>query len=335
MINNILIVGPSWVGDMVMAQCLFKLLKRRNPDVVIDVLAPAWSFSLLRVMPEIRNGIIMPMAHGELRLKERYKIGKQLRANKYDQAIVLPNSFKSALIPFFAKIPIRTGWSREGRLLILNDVRRLDKKRYPLMIEQYLALGLPENEQLQKPYPLPELKVTPEFQKQTFDKFKIDLSKPTLALCPGAEFGPAKRWPEDHFAEVASKKLADGWNVLLLGSQKDRVVTDQIDKITDNRCINLSGTTNLDEAIALLSGSKMVISNDSGLMHIAAALDRKLIALYGPTSDLFTPPLNKDAKVIKLNLDCQPCFQRECPLVHHKCMKELAPALVLSQLGED
>lgn len=322
--NKILIVGPAWVGDMVMAQCLFKLLKQRQPDVIIDVLAPAWSLPLLARMPEISSAMIMPIGHGQLALRERYKIGKNLRAKKYTQAIVLPNSFKSALIPFFARIPIRTGWRGEMRYGILNDVRYLDKSRYPLMIEQFMALALSPKENLPSEYPLPELRAFP----------KESTSQPVLALCPGAEFGPAKRWPEEYYADIANAKLNEGWAVWIFGSQKDNTVAERIMALTQERCVNYAGKTKLEEAIDLLAIATVVVSNDSGLMHIAAALHKPLVALYGPTSPGFTPPLNTGAKILSLQLECQPCFQRECPLKHHNCMRELHPEMVLNAIKQ-
>ncbi|MDR3490606.1 MAG: lipopolysaccharide heptosyltransferase II [Gammaproteobacteria bacterium] len=333
--NKILIVGPAWVGDMVMAQSLFKLLKQRHPQLLIDVLAPAWSLPLLERMPEVTIGIVMPLGHGQLDLKVRYNLGKSLRAAQYDQAIVLPNSFKSALIPYWANIPRRTGWRGEARWLVLNDLRKLNKKQYPLMIEQFMALGLSDGEALPADYPLPELISTAKTQDSVLAKYQMQRhERPVLALCPGAEFGPAKRWPENYYAQVANAKIAEGWDIWLLGSPKDAVVSESIMQETQQKCINFTGRTSLVEAVDLLSLSSAVVSNDSGLMHIAAAVRKPLVALYGPTSPAFTPPLHKQAKILQLSLDCQPCFQRECPLVHHRCMRELHPQQVLTALSE-
>lgn len=335
MSNKILIIGPAWVGDMVMAQSLFKLLKSNHPDAEIDVLAPAWSLPLLSRMPEVSAAIVMPLGHGQLELRKRYEIGKSLREKKYNQAIVLPNSFKSALIPFFAKIPKRTGWKRELRSLILNDSRRLDKKRYPLMIEQFMALGLAPKAALPTKHPLPSLNISSETQLQALNKYQLSFPEQrVLAICPGAEFGPAKRWPENYYADVANQKLNEGWDVWIFGSPKDAVVADVIMSQTQNRCVNFTGKTRLEEAVDLLALASAVVSNDSGLMHIAAALNRPLVAVYGPTSAGFTPPLNADAKVITKKIECQPCFQRECPLQHHRCMKELTPKLVIDTLTQ-
>jgi heptosyltransferase-2 len=334
MMNKILIVGPSWVGDMVMAQSLFKLLKQQNPSVVIDVLAPAWTFSLLTRMPEVSNAIELPIGHGELKLMTRYRIAKQLRTRGYDQAIVLPNTFKSALVPWLAGIPLRTGWLREGRALLLNDGRRLDKKRYPLMVEQLLALGLPRDTPLPVPYPYPAFNITKADQDAALAKHQpIWRGKPILALCAGAEFGPSKRWPEEYYAQVANQKMAEGWDVWLFGSPKDRPVTEKVNELTQNRCENLSGRLVLAESIDLLSLVSGMVTNDSGLMHVACALNKPVVAIYGSTSPAFTPPLSSRAVVERLHLDCQPCFQRTCPLQHHRCMRDLTADRVLAAMS--
>ena len=243
MSHKILIIGPAWVGDMVMAQSLFKLLKQRDASLTIDVIAPAWTFSLLSRMPEVSQAIEMPMTHGELKLRARYQLAKQLRARGYDQVIVLPNSFKSALIPWLAGIPEkRTGWLGEFRDRLLNDIRHPDKQRYPLMIEQFMALGLPAKAPLPVQYPYPEFHIDPAAQEEVLAKHKpLWQNRPVLALCAGAEFGPSKRWPEEYFAQVANQKIAEGWDVWLFGSYKDRPVTDKIMQLTDNRCENISG----------------------------------------------------------------------------------------------
>lgn len=327
--KKILIVGPSWVGDMVMAQGLFKLIKANYPDAILDVLAPAWTFSVLGAMPEVSNAIEMPIGHGELKLRERFRIGRKLRSAQYDQAIVLPNSLKSALIPFFAGIPLRTGWLGEARYFLLNDYRKLDERRYPLMIEQYLALGLPKDAALPQPYPYPAFYVSKEAQDAAVTKYQPRMSGGNiLALGAGAEFGPSKRWPLEYFAELANRKLDEGYDVWLFGSPKDRPITDKMMELTNQRCENLAGRLQLSETIALLSLVSGAVTNDSGLMHMAAALKKPLIAVYGSTSPRFTPPLSEQAVVLQLNLECQPCFKRECPLKHHRCMRDITPERV-------
>ena len=333
-----LIVGPSWVGDMVMAQTLFTTLKQQDKDAVIDVLAPAWSAPLLERMPEVNRGLDMPLGHGKLEIGVRRQLGKSLSANNYDQAIVLPNSLKSALVPFFAGIPKRTGWKGEMRYGLLNDIRKLDKEHYPLMIERFIALACEKGATLPAQLPSPALKANPENRDNARKRLSLTHTLPILALCPGAEFGPAKRWPERHYAEVARQKLQEGWQVWLFGSAKDKPGNEDIVSLLPENLRasvhNIAGETSLAEAIDLLSCADAVVSNDSGLMHIAAALGRNLVVVYGSTSPGFTPPLNRNHKVLRLGLDCSPCFKRECPLEHLDCLNNLEPKLALDALAE-
>lgn len=333
---NILIIGPSWVGDMVMAQTLFVCLKRQHPDCQIDVLAPEWSRPLLERMPEVRAALSFPLGHGAFELATRRRIGQELRG-RYDQAILLPNSLKSALVPYFAGIPQRTGWRGEMRFGLLNDIRTLDKARYPLMIERFMALAYPPGAELPKPYPEPRLAIDPASRDVALERFGLTLDRPVLALCPGAEFGEAKRWPAEHYAAVADARLRQGWQVWLFGSQKDAPGGEEIREwVTpgfEEDVYNLAGRTSLAEAIDLLSCASAVISNDSGLMHVAAALDRPLVAVYGSTSPGFTPPLASQVEVVRLGLECSPCFDRTCRFGHYDCLRLLQPSLVQEALG--
>lgn len=323
---------------MVMAQVLFILLKQHDPDVIIDVLVPAWSGPILERMPEVNQAIDMPVGHGRLGLAERRQLGHSLRPTKYDQAILLPNSLKSALIPWFAKIPLRTGWKGEMRYGLLNDVRILDKQHYPLMIQRFAALAYPNGAVLPNKLPFPALQIQQDGLGALRGKFCLQSQRKILALCPGAEFGPAKRWPEQHYAAVAEQKINEGWQVWLLGSAKDEIVADSIIKLLPQAqqayALNLAGITQLAEAIDLLSAADAVVSNDSGLMHIAAALNRPLAVVYGSTSPKFTPPLSDDVAVHSVPVDCGPCFKRECPLGHLKCLNELEPQRVIESLAK-
>lgn len=334
---RILIVGPAWVGDMVMSQSLFICLKREHPDCSIDVLAPRWSLPLLERMPEVTDAIEMPVGHGVLDIGTRRHLGRFLRGRKYDQAILLPNSFKSGLIPFWSRIPRRTGWRGEMRYGLLNDLRKLDKARYPLMVERFAALAYPDGAALPENLPWPAMEANPEQSAALRKAFGLTEDKPLLALCPGAEFGPSKRWPEKYYAEVARDRIAGGWRVALFGSINDRPVTDAIvDALPGedrSQCLNLAGETRLGEAIDLLACADAVVSNDSGLMHIAAALHRPLVVVYGSTSPAFTPPLSDAVETLSIPVDCGPCFQRECPLGHLKCLADLTPDRVLAALA--
>ena len=329
---KILVVGPSWVGDMVMAQSLFMSLKQANTACQIDVLAPKWSFPLLERMPEVSKALSMPLTHGQFGFFDRVKLGKRLRAAQYDQVIILPNSWKSALAPFFAHIPLRTGNVGEMRYGLLNDARKLDKQALTMTVQRFVALGLPASHSQPPEYAIPTLKIDTTQLQQVDEKFQLDRSKKTLVLCPGAEYGEAKRWPINHFAVIAQQKIADGWSVWIFGSQKDQAVAAKINQLAGGQCQDFSGKTSLGEAIDMMSLAEVVVSNDSGLMHVAAALNKKLVAIYGSSDPKFTPPLNADAKVITLGLECSPCFKRECPLEHTRCLTDILPQQILTHI---
>lgn len=334
---NILVVGPSWVGDMVMAQTLFICLKQQHPDCNIDVLAPDWSRPLLERMPEVRQALGFPLGHGVFDLSTRRKIGKQLKG-QYDQAILLPNSLKSALTPFFAGIPKRTGWKGEMRYGLLNDLRILDKERYPLMIERFMALAYAKNTELPQPYPRPNLVVENDSREAALQAFGLNTNHPVLALCPGAEFGEAKRWPAAHYAAVAEHKIREGWQVWIFGSAKDRPGGDEIRQALipglREEVTNLAGETSMAQAIDLMSCATAAVSNDSGLMHVAAALAVPLVAVYGSTSPQFTPPLAEQVAIVRTSIDCSPCFDRTCRFGHYDCLRLLQPQLVLDALDQ-
>ncbi|AJE16931.1 lipopolysaccharide heptosyltransferase II [Pseudomonas sp. S5(2021)] len=332
---NILIIGPSWVGDMVMAQTLFICLKHQHPSCNIDVLAPEWSRPILERMPEVRQALSFPVGHGVLDLATRRRVAQGLRG-QYQQAILLPNSLKSALVPFLAGIPKRTGWKGEMRYGLLNDLRKLDKARYPLMIERFMALAFEPDAALPQPYPHPQLRIETHSRDQALARFGLSLDRPVLALCPGAEFGESKRWPAAHFAEVAERKIREGWQVWLFGSKNDHLVgQDIVQRLIPGlreEVVNLAGETSLAEAIDLLSCADAVVSNDSGLMHVSAALGRPLVAVYGSTSPAFTPPLSDRVETVRLGLECSPCFDRTCRFGHNNCMRELLPEQVVEAL---
>ena len=333
--QKILVVGPAWIGDMVMAHGLLQILKQRDPHSIIDVLAPQWSLPLLDRMPEVHTTLTMPIGHGALRVRERYGLARHLRSKDYDEAIVLPNSFKSALIPWFAGIKKRTGWLGECRWGLLHHPRSLNKKALPLMVQRFVALGLPPYDPLPTPLPTPRLTIQPQQVEQVLRRYDLHpQEKPVLALCPGAEFGPAKRWPTAHYATVAKAKLAQGWQVWIFGSKKDQPIAHAIQTLLQNKAVDLTGRTTLGDAIDLMSVTQQVVTNDSGLMHMAAALSRPLVAVYGSTSPTFTPPLNGQARIVSLGLPCSPCFKRECPLGHFQCMTALTPTTVLQALEE-
>lgn len=321
--DSILLVGPSWVGDMVMAQSLFQLLKAEEPARVLDVLAPAWSLPIVARMPEIRDGIASDTGHGEVGLGKRRLIARQLREKNYQRAIVMPRSFKSALIPWFAGIPVRTGFRGESRYWLINDVRELNRDVLNQTVKRFAALGVNAGEPLPD-IPNPALRVSQKRQQELVALLSLDTARPVIAMMPGAEYGPAKCWPLEYFAELAAKLDDSGFAVWVMGSDKDRASSDVIAK--NGHAINLCGKTALVDVIDLVALCQQVVSNDSGLMHVAAAVGVHVHGIYGSSSPLFTPPLTDRRDIHTLNLDCSPCFERHCPLGHLRCLKEIRPA---------
>jgi heptosyltransferase-2 len=316
-----------------MAQSLLKTLKQRHPQVSIDVAAPMWSEALLYRMPEVNQAIPLPLKHGQLGLGSRYRLGKSLQSHGYQQAILLPNSFKSALLPFWAKIPQRTGFLGECRWGLVNDLRVLDKTRLTMTVQRFIALGLERDAVLPPPIINPTLHVQPDQVAAALHRHDLERPcNPVLGLCPGAEYGPAKRWPADYFLHTAKTLNKAGWSVWIFGSQKDMAVGHWI--ASRSGSVDLTGKTTLAEAVDLLSLTDGVVSNDSGLMHIAAALKRNLVAIYGSSDPASTPPLSPQATTLSLQVDCSPCFQRHCPLTHLKCLRDLLPERVLAVIEQ-
>jgi lipopolysaccharide heptosyltransferase II len=332
-VPKILIVAPNWIGDTLLAQPLFARLHKKLSGVVIDALAPSWTAPVLRRMPEINEVIDSPFDHGDLKLAARWRLGRALRARAYDEAFVLPNTFKSALIPFFAEIPLRSGFVGESRYGFLNLVHKLDEKHLPLMAERYAQLAEKPGAPPGRPLPEVGLRIDETNLAITLGRLALSRAKPVVAFCPGAEYGPAKRWPARHFAALARKLAAQGRAIWLFGSEKDREIGDEIARSSEGAATNLCGKTDLASAIDLLSLAEVVVSNDSGLMHVAAGVGRQVVALYGSSSPEHTPPLSRLARVVKTGIECSPCYQRECPLGHFKCMNDLTPERVLEEIA--
>ena len=327
-----LIVAPAWIGDAVMAQALFVRLQAHTPGLQIDALAPRWVAPVLERMPQIARIIDNPFAHGQLALVARYRLGRSLAQAGYQRAYLLPNSAKSALVPWFAAIPERIGFTGEARYGLVNRRHTLDERALPQMAERFAQLAEAPGAPLPRPLPLPRLLATAEQQTATLIGLGLVRPDKVAVFCPGAEYGPAKRWPERHFATLADELSGRGYAVWLLGSAKDRPVADGIIALAAGAVApaNLCGSTSLAQAIDLIAMAELVVCNDSGLMHVAAALDRPLVALYGSSSPGFTPPLSARAQIITLDLACSPCFARDCPLGHFDCLNKLEPARVLA-----
>ena len=316
-----LVVAPQWIGDAVMAESLLAALASR--DETLTVAALPWVAPVFKAMPQVSDIVELPFAHGRLDWAARRRVAAALRG-RFDAAYVLPNSIKSALVPWLAKVPLRIGYQGEGRPLLLN--RRLpNPEGRPPMVAFYGALAGPDFD-------------TSSHPKLHFDKMAIDaaLASSGLArrgywvLAPGAEYGPAKRWPADHYAVLArSLHAADGAPVLLFGSGGEAALCESIAAAAPGACRVLAGKTSLLDAMALIAASRGLASNDSGLMHVAAAFGVPQVAVFGSTSPEHTPPLNASARVLwlkeELKLDCIPCFDRTCRFGHNLCLTSVTP----------
>lgn len=360
-----LIVAPNWIGDAVMAQPLLATLRRQQPEQRIHALCPPHIAPVFAAMPEVDSVVESPNVHGKLDLAARWRLGRALRASGYDRAIVLPNSAKSALVPWFAGIPERIGYRGEARSLLLNRVHEDRPGRRgqasgsgrgpgagsgrgprasgargaperPPMVEHYAALAWAPGQAPEGPAPDPRLAIDPALARAARERLGLPIDAPLYALCPGAEYGPAKRWPARHYAALAGLIRADepAAAVVVLGGPKDRPVGDEIAALARTPVRNLCGETTLAEAMALLSQAAGVASNDSGLMHVAAAFDRPMVALFGSSDPRHTPPRSRHARVEWLHLDCSPCFERECPLGHLDCLERIEPARAMRSLKD-
>ncbi|MBM7037673.1 lipopolysaccharide heptosyltransferase II [Vibrio ulleungensis] len=341
---KILVVGPSWIGDMVMSQSLYTTLKSQHPNASIDVLAPDWCLPLLERMPEVDGAIAMPVGHGSIGLATRFKLAKKLKRNGYDIAYVLPHSIKSAIIPWLANIPKRVGWQkREPRFVLLNDQRK-KPNQYSYMVERYCALAHSQGTlnansnivQLNR-LPTPKFTVDKSAQEAATKRLSLSVESEVIGLCPGAEFGPAKKWPEAHYASVAQSLAEQGKQVWLFGSQKDLATCESILNLVDDSAKPnikvLAGQTSLIDAVDLLAACKTVVANDSGLMHIAAAVGCNIVAIYGSTSPDYTPPLTEQCAIVHTDIECRPCFKRTCPFGHLKCLTDISSRTVLDKIS--
>ena len=326
--ERILVVGPAWVGDMVMAQSLFKTLKARQPRARIGVVAPAWSRPILERMAEVDEVAALEVGHGEFGWATRRQLAAELRG-RFDRAIILPRSWKAALVPFLARIPRRVGFTGEQRYGLLNERRDLDKTVLDQTVKRFVALGLPADEATGGDFalPRPALRLDPDNLAQLQERLGLS-ARPAIAMMPGAEYGPAKQWPLAYFRELAEALVARGHEVRVMGGPKDAAAGDEIAEGIEG-VHNLCGKTRLGDAVDLLADCAQAVTNDSGLMHVAAAAGTRIQAVYGSSSPAYTPPLTPDADIHYLALECSPCFQRTCPLGHTNCLNQLSPQRLL------
>ncbi len=340
--QGILIIAPNWIGDAVMTQPLLARLKAQYPSSKIDVLASTWVAPIYRACTEVNEVIEAKFEHKQLQWGLRKQLAKELQVKNYQACFVLPNSFKSALIPWLANIPFRIGYRGEFRYGLINvSLDNPSKINRPPMVQHYLALShLLKDDKMH-----PSSEITPALTisalaKQSVEKKLVDSNinfNSLFVFCPGAEYGSTKRWPADHFAKLANNLVEENSNaqIVLLGGQGDRELAQEIILKTNGNpnLYNWCGSTSLDEAIALIGVAKAVVSNDSGLMHIAAALKTPQVAIFGSSDPAHTPPLSDKAKVLWLNLPCSPCHKKICPLGHLRCLNDILPQQVLATLN--
>ena len=322
-----LVVAPQWIGDAVMTEPLLRRLAARGERITVGALP--WVAPVYRAMPQVADVIEFPFAHGGLQFHARRSIARQMEG-RFDAAYVLPNSLKSALLPFLASIPKRIGYLGESRIGLLTH-RLKNPKNKPPMVAFYSALSGEAGFESDRP----QLHIPDAHIDETLAG--LGLTRGAYAVfAPGSEYGPAKRWPAAHYAELATQLAMP---VVLLGSGKEADLCNEIASAAKNS-LNLAGKTPLTQAIQVLAASKIIVSNDSGLMHVAAALGVPQVAIFGSSSPLHTPPLSDKAAVLWLKsdaayqppLDCAPCFERECPLGHTRCLNDISAAQVLAAM---
>lgn len=329
--QRLLVIGPSWVGDMVMAQSLFMTLKARQPGATIGVVAPAWSQPILERMPEVDEVLPLAVGHGEFGLASRRELASRLRG-RFDRAIVLPRSWKAALVPFMARIPERVGFVGEHRYGLLKERRKLDKQVLDQTVKRFVSLGLPLEEAASGDFALPKPRLQVDRDNLVNLRLTHSLSSRTaIGMMPGAEYGPAKQWPISYFHRLAKRLVKEGFEVRVLGGAKDHPAGEEITQGLAH-AHNLCGKTQLADAVDLLADCQQVVTNDSGLMHVAAAVGTRIHALYGSSSPAYTPPLTDNAVIHYLGLSCSPCFQRTCPLGHTNCLNQLSVDQVYQQI---
>lgn len=337
MSDKYLIIGPSWLGDMVMAQSLFMLLRKKHPKAVIHVTALPFCVPLVKRMPEVDKVIPIPFGHGQLRVLARRRFGRALAAEHYTEALILPHSFKSALIPFFAGIPVRRGWLGESRHFVLNQIWK-NKKPFPLMVDQYRALAWdPKDEDAPRSSDgieqklLPALSTDLENAKDVYARLGGGSTEKILALCPGASYGPAKKWPAESFAAVASWWIGRGGRAVIMGAGKERddaaAILSALPPEVKAGCLDLTGKTAITDSVDLMGLAEAVLTNDSGLMHVAAATGRPVVAVFGSSTPGYTPPLTEKTEILQTDIKCRPCFRRTCKYGHYKCLRDITPEM--------
>src|ERR1044072_7552590 len=325
----ILVVPYMWIGAFVRCHSVVKLLKARYPALPVDVPSTTLCAPLADYMPELRQAIVVDLPRKRLSWGEHAALAERLKREHYGTALIMPRTWKAALAPFLAGVPERVGWVGEWRFGLLNDVRFGEKQR-PRMIDQCAALALPKETPLRTEWPLPELRVPPTEIEGWRERMGLRGTQPAVALAPGA-VGPSKRWPASSYAEVARRLTGAGVAVWVVGGPGEKPLATDIIAEAGPLARDLTGT-DLRNAVLALAASDVAVSNDSGLLHVGAALGTPSIGIFGPTSPWHWAPLNPIAATVQTatQLDCQPCHKPTCRKGHHRCMRDIAAEQVLA-----
>lgn len=323
---GILVVSPSWVGDFVRNHTLVQVLADRHPGRPIDLLTNPVCQPLGELMPLVRRTWALDAGRGQVQLGQRWRLARQMRWQRYGTAVVVMGSLKAALVPFLAGIPERIGWLGEHRYGLINRIcRRADPQR--TTIDGYALLGLTADEAKPARWPEPHLHVPAPKIEAWKDRNGVDgQGQPIIALCPGAN-SEARMWPTEHYAQLARHCRAAGWTVWVLGAAREQAMADEIDRVAGGGCVSFTGTDLHDCAIQL-AAADVVVANDSGLLHLGAALGKPCIALFGPTPPHHTGPLNSNVTYLEIEIECRHCWGTVCPLGHHRCLRDIAPERV-------
>ncbi|MTW15276.1 lipopolysaccharide heptosyltransferase II [Rhodoplanes serenus] len=324
----VLLVPYMWIGDFVRCHSVVRLLKEQDPERPVDVLTTAMVAPLLDYMPGVRKGIVRDLPRGRLAYAEHRALADQLRPEGYGQALIMSRKWKAALAPFLAGIPVRTGLVGEMRFGVVNDLR-WGEKTLPRMIDQCAVLALPKGAPRPAEWPMPQLVVPAAELTAWRARLGLAAERPVAALAPGA-VGPSKRWPAASYGEVARRLAAEGFDVWVVGGPGEAPLAAEIAAIGGDRVRDLTGT-DLRNAILALAAADVVVSNDSGLLHVAAAIGTPSIGIFGPTSPWHWKPLNPIAAVIETAtaVPCRPCHKPTCAMGHHACMRDIPATTVL------
>jgi len=329
--SPILVVPYMWIGDFVRCHSVVKLLKAQFPDRLVDVLSTTLCAPLTDYMPDLRRAIVVDLPRSRIAIKEQLALAQRLKRENYGSALIMPRTWKSALAPYLAGIPERTGFVGEMRFALLNDLR-YGERRLPRMVDRCATLALPRAAAFPAEWPMPELNVARAESEAWRRQHGLAPDRPAVALAPGA-VGPSKRWPASAYATLARHLSAEGFAVWVIGGPEEKSLAAEI--IGDTTARDLTGH-DLRDAILALAAASVAVSNDSGLLHVAAALGTPAIGIFGPTSPWHWAPLNPLAATIesKTKVECRPCHKPVCRMVHHRCMRDIPPDQVLAAVRQ-